>query len=377
MNRIERYLGGVIVAHTFLVLFILVVIMGFFEFISQLNRLSESYSFTDISLFTSLKLPMYFYELFPVALLIGMLMGLGRLASGSELTVIRVSGWSVGRIFYSVLKTTLILWVLMTAVGEWVAPASEAYAKKFRGEILQKGISIGDANGFWLKEPDRYIHVERVITTTELRGVTVYIKEDGELRRLITAPKAQHHDGEWTLYNSTEQLLTFTDNIIPQPVRQSVEEDEVDQSKMVSEMSWKQKNSVEQSFQFPLQPDVIESLNIDTRFMSVNDLYHYISFLKENDLEAVNYQLAFWRKIANPLVVLGMVAIVFPLIFGLQRQTNTGQRIFIGVLIGMGFHLFNQIFGNVSILYGFPPVVGAFLPALFMLAIASIALRKL
>lgn len=369
MNRIERYLGGVVVAHTLLVLFVLVVIMGFFEFISELSRLSDSYSLADISLFTGLKLPMYFYELFPVGLLIGMLMGLGRLASGSELTVIRVSGWSVGRIFYAVLKTTLLLWLLMTAVGEWIAPESEAHAKKFRGEILQKGISIGDANGFWLKEPDRYIHIDSIISTTELRGVTVYIKEGGELRHLITAPKAQHQGGEWVLHNSIEQRLGFIDHAVPPLIEQPAQ--------TVTTMSWQQQAVEKQSFQFPLQPDVIESLNINTRYMSVVDLYRYINFLKENDLEAVNYQLAFWRKIANPLVVLSMVAIVFPLIFGLQRQTNAGQRIFIGVLIGMGFHLFNQIFGNITILYGFAPVVGAFLPALFMLVVASSALRKL
>ena len=142
MSRIERYLGSVVVTHTLLVLFVLAVIMAFFEFISQLNRISEAFSLGAITLYTILKLPMYFYELFPVALLIGLLMGLGRLASQSELTVIRVSGWSVGRIFYGVLKTAFILWVFMTVIGEWVAPASEAYAKKFRGEILQDRKSV-------------------------------------------------------------------------------------------------------------------------------------------------------------------------------------------------------------------------------------------
>ena len=377
MSRIERYLGSVVVAHTLLVLFVLAVIMAFFEFISQLNRISEAFSLGAITLYTILKLPMYFYELFPVALLIGLLMGLGRLASQSELTVIRVSGWSVGRIFYGVLKTAFILWVFMTVIGEWVAPASEAYAKKFRGEILQQGISIGDANGFWLKEPDRYIHVERILSTTELLGVTIYVKEDGQLRHFIIAPKAKYGSGKWILFNSTEQQLTFKDYTVPELSVQSSLELQPASARTISTMDWQQKNIAEQSFQFPLKPEVIESLNINTRFMSVADLHRHIGFLKTNELEAADYQLAFWRKIANPLVVLSMVAIVFPLIFGLQRQSNAGQRIFLGVLIGMGFHLFNQIFGNVTILYGFAPVIGAFLPALLMLTIAFTAMRKL
>jgi len=372
MNRIERYLGRVVLVHAALVLFVLVVIMGFFEFISQLGRLSDVYGLGDITLYVLLRVPMYAFELFSVALLIGMLMGLGRMASQSELTVIRVSGWSVGRIFYAVLKTTLLLLLLMTFIGEFIAPASESYAKKFRGEILQKGISIGNESGLWLKEPDRFIHVERIISTTELQGVTIYLKQGENLSQLVSAPKAKYIDDEWVLLHGYQQDLTFT----PYPVP-NLENLNAALPETTTLLDWQSKTIERQAFQFPLQPDVIQSLNMDSRFMSVVDLYYYIQFLKENELGALDYQLAFWRKIANPLVIIGMVAIVFPLIFGLQRQANTGQRIFIGVLIGMGFHLFNQIFGNVSIIYGFPAVVGAFLPTAVLLLLAYYFVRKL
>lgn len=372
MNRIERYVGRVVLTHTALVLFVLVVIMAFFEFISQLRRLSDVYGLDDITLYVVLRMPMYAFELFSVALLIGLLMGLGRLASQSELTVIRVSGWSVGRILYAVFKTTLLLLLLMTFIGEFIAPASEAYAKKFRGEILQKGISIGNESSLWLKEPDRFIHVERIISTTELRGVTVYIKQGEHLSQLLNAPKAKYIDGEWVLLQGYEQNLSFKSYSVPDLQNLSAPP-----SQTTNVLDWQSKTIERQAFQFPLQPDVIESLNIDSRFMSVFDLYHYIQFLKENELDVLNYELAFWRKIANPLVIIGMVAIVFPLIFGLQRQANTGQRIFVGVLIGMGFHLFNQIFGNVTIIYGFPAMVGAFLPTAVLLLLAYYFVRKL
>ena len=369
MNRIERYLASVVVSHALLVLFVLTLIMGFFEFISQLGRLSDSYSLGSIVFFTLLRLPMYAYELFSVALLIGVLMGLSRLASQSELTVIRVSGWSVGRILYAILKVTVILLLLMAIIGEVLAPKTEAYAKKFRGEILQKSISVGNQNGLWLKEPNRYIHVERVISTEELQNITVYEKQDGDLTQRISAPNAKYLNGKWTLFNGLEQNLTFKSYAVDANSGTAFDN--------VALLDWQSKTFEHQVFSFPLDPDVIESLNIDSRFMNIMDLHLYIDFLKENELESVSYELDFWRKLANPLVAIGMVAIVFPLIFGLQRQINTGQRVFIGVLIGMGFHLFNQIFGNVSIIYGFPPVVGAFLPAMLMLMAAYLWIKKL
>ncbi|MBN2865033.1 MAG: LPS export ABC transporter permease LptG [Thiotrichales bacterium] len=372
MNRIERYLGSVVMMHTLLVLFVLVVIMAFFEFVSQLSRLSEVYGLSDITFYTVLRMPMFAFDLFSVALLIGMLMGLGRLASQSELTVIRVSGWSVSRIFYAVLKTALVLWLIMTFLGEIIAPASEAYANKYRGEILQKGISIGNETGFWLKEPDRFIHVDRIISTTELQGVSVYLKQGDDIKQLITAPKAKYIDDEWVLLHGNEQNLTFKS--VP---NQALQEQGLNSPGTITLLDWQSQSIERQAFQFPLKPEVIESLNIGSRFMSIVDLHYYIQFLNDNELEALNYELAFWRKLANPFVIIGMVAIVFPLIFGLQRQANTGQRIFVGILIGIGFHLFNQIFGNVSIIYGFPAVVGAFLPATILLMLSYYFIRKL
>ena len=368
MNRIERYLAGVVASNTLLVLFVLLTIMSFFELVAQLKRLSESYQFSDIVFYVLLRLPVLAYELFSVALLIGVLMGLSRLASQSELTVIRVSGWSVGRLFYAVLKVTLILWVLMVIVGEIIAPKTEAYAKKFRGEILQKSISMGNENGLWLKEPNRYIHVGRVISTTKLQNVTVYKKHKAWLTQRVFAPQAKYVDGQWILFNGFQQDMQFNEVAVKVPAEMDFQN--------IQQLDWQQTSFEQQTFRFPLDPEVIETLNIESRFMNIMDLYLYISFLKENGLESATYKLDFWRKLANPLVVIGMVAIVFPLIFGLQRQANTGQRVFVGILIGLGFHLFNQIFGKVSIIYGLPALAGAFFPALLMLLMAYLWMRK-
>lgn len=362
LNRIERYLGQVVLTHTLLVLLVLLIILGFSEFMIQLGKLEDDYTLSKGALYTLLKLPVYAYEIFPVALLIGTLMGLGSLANHSELTVLRVTGWSIGRVLRGVLKTALLMWVAVALLGEFVAPASETYAKQLRSEALHSGFSIGSGSRFWLKEPGRYIQVGRVVSSTELRKLAIYEQNNGEVTGLIQADRAVYGQGKWILTGVREQQLVF------EPVN--------GENQRLPLLHWQPSSQKSVAMDLPLTPKVLESLNIESRYMSIVDLHRYIGFLKENDLDSESYQLAFWRKLAMPFVVIGMIAIVFPLIFGSQRQVSIGQRVFVGILIGMGFHLVNQMFGNLSVVYQLPAIVGAFLPALLMLVASAIWLNR-
>lgn len=363
MNRIERYLGRVVISHTLLVLMVLLIILGFGEFMMQLGMLKADYTLVKGTLYSLLKLPVFGYEIFPIALLIGTLLGLGSLANHSELTVLRVTGWSIGRIFMAVLKSALLLWLLVAIIGEIVAPKAETYATKLRAESLQQNISLGDHSGFWMKDAERLIHVQRIVSVEEMHGLTVYELRSGQIVGVAQASRAVYRNGEWLMNNVRQQQLSFA---VMQFGEQPYESLNLNTQRLAS---WVQS--------FPLDPDLLDSLRVETRYMRLDDLYAYIGFLQQNNLDAAPYQLEFWRKLASPLVVMGMMALVFPLIFGSQRQVSMGQRIFVGILIGMGFHLINQIFGNLSVVYQVPAVLGAFVPSLLLLGIALILFKRL
>lgn len=363
MNRIERYLGRVVVSHTLLVLLVLLIILGFGEFMMQLGALKADYTLAKGTLYSLLKLPVFGYEIFPIALLIGTLLGLGSLANHAELTVLRVTGWSIGRIFIAVIKSALLLWLVVAIIGEIVAPKSEAYATKLKAESLQQNISLGDRSGFWMKDAERLIHVQRIVSAEEMRGLTVYELNAGQIVNVSQAGRAVYRNGEWLMHNVRQQQLNLTTLEFAGQSHMAL--------RLTSQqlVNWAQK--------FPVDADLLESLRVETRYMRLDDLYAYIGFLQENNLDAAPYQLEFWRKLASPLVVLGMMALVFPLIFGSQRQVSMGQRIFVGILIGMGFHLLNQIFGNLSVVYQLPAMLGAFFPSLLLLSIALVLFKRL
>ena len=66
--------------------------------------------------------PRYLYEILPISALIGAVIGLGALASNSELIVMRSVGISLWRIVGWVMRSALLLIVLSFALSEWVVP---------------------------------------------------------------------------------------------------------------------------------------------------------------------------------------------------------------------------------------------------------------
>lgn len=366
MNMIERYLGRVLINHTLMVLMVLLIILGFSEFMIQLGKLTEEYTLAKGTLYTLLKLPVYAYEIFPVALLIGALIGLGGLANHAELTVLRVTGWSISRVFVGVMKATLILWLLVAVMGEWLAPQSETLAKKMRGEALHQSFSIGSKDDFWMREGDRFIHVGQVVSEKQFYQVRIYEVENEQVRKVWSAEKADYKGGQWWLSGVVEASLEWQEH--PAPAAGFDPFKTLDYTQ----------NQLEQLVvELPISPTLLETLQVETRYMGIFDLYSYIGFLEANSLDAEPYKLAFWRKIAMPFVIIGMIGLVFPLIFGSQRQVSMGQRVFVGIIIGMSFHLLNQIFGNLSVVYQLPALFGAFLPSVVLVVVAFFLMKRL
>lgn len=364
MNIVERYLGRVLVSHSLLVLFVLLLILGFSELMMQLTRMSDSYTLGKIVIFTLLKLPVYGYDIFPIALLIGALMGLGGLANNGELTVLRVTGWSIMRIFWGVLKSVFLFWLVFALMGETLAPKAENYAQKLRAEALNQNVTIGSRADFWMKDESRFIHVARVISERQFQGVEIFLLNEGEIVKKLSAQSATYEgkngEGAWVLQGvKTVSLDWLASDFV---------------TERVPSLKWldvSEAVSKSQEVTFPVTPTMLQGLQIETRYMNLVDLVRYIGFLDDNGLDAESYNLAFWRKVVSPFALVAMIALVFPLIFGSQRQVSMGQRIFVGIVVGLGFHLLNQMIGNLTVVYHFASYLGATAPSLLLMAISG------
>ncbi|AHF01901.1 permease [Thiomicrospira aerophila AL3] len=366
MKKIEWYLAQQLVVHISLVMVVILIILGFSEFMNQVTNLREDYTLSKAAIFSLLKMVVFAYEVFPIALLIGTLLALGGLANRAELTVLRVTGWSVKRLYWAVIKVVLVLWLLMALVGEFLAPVSESYATQMRAESLNRSLSVGGREGFWLKEPSRVIQIERVVSPTHLRNITLYQLEDDQVVSWIQAPNASFiSDDTWQLDQAWSHSLSWQDRA-----------DLPHTHGLASSMVWDKQLLTDATMPLPIGADLIQKLQLDPRYMRFDELQRYINFLTENELDAHVYKLAYWQKWSVPITVMAMIALVLPLVLGSTRSVSMGQRIFVGSLIGLSFYLLNQFVGNMSVVYQFSAIVGAFLPSVMLLVVAVLALKR-
>jgi lipopolysaccharide export system permease protein len=352
MNILDRYIARVVISGTLMVLLVLGALLAFVDFVGEIGEVGKGhYGLFDALLYVILSLPKRMYELFPTAVLLGSLLSLGGLASNSELTVMRASGISITRFVVSVLQAGLLLAVFVALVGELVVPQSERQAQTIRATALKETITFGGQHGLWARDGLRYIRVGRVYPGFQLGDLSIYeLNESRQLVRVTHAASARYKDDTWQLRNIR---------------RSSIEGDQVQKQVLTSE-TWPSL----------FNPDLFNVVGIKPANMSAVDLYRYSDYLQDNELDSSHYRLAFWIKVLTPVSSMVMLLIALPFIFGSQRSGQSGGRIMIGLLLGIGFFLLNRTMNHIGQVYGLDPLFSAALPVVVVAVAGALALRR-
>src|ERR1700739_4925008 len=175
MNILDRYLYRTVLLYTAMAMAVLLTLGALFVFISQQGDIGVgSYSAGDAFLFTLLNVPQQAFELLPIGAMIGALMGLGNLASGSELVVTRASGVSVWRIAWPVGLAGLTLSLAMYAIGEYVAPPLAQFAKREKTTSKLADVSFAGTSSAWVKDGNLILRVQTGEVDQSFGGVSLY-----------------------------------------------------------------------------------------------------------------------------------------------------------------------------------------------------------
>ena len=136
MNILERYIGKSILTMIFAVLLAISGLIFIVKLVEEFKDVSKgSYDAVTATYYALLMLPSDIKEIIPVVVLIGGLLGLGNLASRSELVVMQASGFSRFRIGLAVMKTALPLIFLTMCVQ---LPKAAAQCWQLQGASGQK-----------------------------------------------------------------------------------------------------------------------------------------------------------------------------------------------------------------------------------------------
>ena len=151
-NKLSRYIGTNVLSAIAVSLIAIVGLDVVASIIDQMGDIKRNYQFVDVLVYSATKLPSTIYEYIPLASLIGCLVGLGMLATNSEVVVMRAAGVSLMRIVFLVFKPVVLFILLAALIGEYFSPYLDQLADSKR-EYLRKGESALDStSGFWAKE---------------------------------------------------------------------------------------------------------------------------------------------------------------------------------------------------------------------------------
>ncbi|MDB6096183.1 MAG: permease [Francisellaceae bacterium] len=354
MKIIDTYLGNNIIKAVLTVALALLGLELFFGFINEHKFIGRGNYFLKESLsYLLLTTPRRLYGIFPWASLIGSLIALGQLATNSELIVMRSCGISIARIAYSTLKAACILIMIVVMLGEGLAPFLENKAQSKRSFALSGGQVINTPYGLWMRQGKDFIYANNIVSKEELENVSQFkFDQVLQLKRINQANFAKLENKEWQLKDVhssiflPDVILNEKPNSIPLP------------------------NFVD--------PDVVKNTfakHLD--YLSLKSLKNIIEYRKNNDLNAQSYQLAFWKKIYQPIAILVMMFLAIPFIFGPLRSATMGFRMLAGILLSFVFLTLNGIFTSIGSVSQIPPYIAALIPSLVFLSLAAILMKRL
>ena len=350
MGKLDRYIGSSVFMAIIAVLGIILGLASLFAFIDEMGDVSDTYTLVDVLSFVLLTAPRRVYDMLPMAALIGCLIGLGSLASASELTIMRAAGVSIGRIVWAVMKPMLVLMLVGVLVGEYVAPATENMAQANRSLAQGGGEAQSAKHGLWHRQGDEFIHINSVQPNGLLYGVTRYrFDKERHMQSSSFARRATFDQDHWQLTDVTTTLFHG------------------DSTEVV--------NVPEERWDVALSPQLLSTVVMAPDSLSITGLWGYIHYLADQGLNNGRYWLAFWVKVLQPLVTAALVLMAISFIFGPLRSVTLGQRVFTGVLVGFTFRIAQDLLGPSSLVFGFSPLFAVLVPA-GMCALAGVWLLR-
>lgn len=350
MRIIDRYIGATVLRSAGIVALVAASLSIVSSFLGAADNFAAgSYTFLQLLALVLLKVPEHLHVVMPVIALLGALLGVGGLAAGSELVVIRASGVSTVRLGLSLARVGLVMAVITVMLSEWVVPVTARLAE--HGAIVGgKGIQTIDGS-LWFREGRRTVRVDRILTQQVLVGVSVYRHEpSGGLVSILRAETARFIQGEWVLLN----------------VRKSVFLEHRVRVRHHRRIVW----------HVDLRPSYLRLAVTEPKELSTLGLYRYSSYLRQNGVAADAYRLAMWRNIVRPFTVLVLTVFALPFAFGTLRGVGAGQRLLVGGLAGLVFFMINEIAVSSSHVYGLPPWLAASWPTALLAVITGVWLWR-
>lgn len=340
--------SGLIIAITMFLA--LPVIIGFIQQIHVVGR--GDFTMGSAVFYTMLTIPNIIFDYFPVSAVVGVVIGLGAMAANSELVVIQSAG--VSRLkMAGITIVTLLIWLLpMSLMGEFVVPPARLLAESYKSTKMNTDVGLGLNSGVWIRDGNVIFNATPIGNVYDIKNknivmsdVTVYeLDERLQVVKVSKAETARHKGNSWELKN-----LEVTEFVKSGVITQTIEN-----------KIWPSR----------IEPEILSITDARPKYLSIRNILKYKKFHQDKQDIPAKYDIALWSKYSYPIIVIATVLSGLPFLFGLLRSGGFGQRLLIGVMLGLVLFLFNKMLFNVGEVFLVHPFIVTTLPSTIIIFVS-------
>ncbi len=349
MKILDVYLARSVLVGVLVALLIICSIDWLGDLFYQAGRMNSGDKFSDVLMLTVLDIPHKLFEFSPSSMLIGALFSLGQFAASSELVAVGASGYSRFRVGVISCVAGLLITIVLTVIVEAYVPISDKISLAMK-QNEKENILLASDESYWVRDDNRFIRIGRAVSQDLLNDLAIYsFNKDGEIESVSEAKSAVRKLGLWSLNDYRSSV--FNNN------------------KVIAE------NVEIQSVSKLFLSSFLQSVSSDPFKMSMQRLYEYIYYLEDNHLDAREYKVALFKRMAMPFVGLAMLLLALPLVFRPRQLGGAGQRLLIGIVIALVVYIIVEVIANGVVVYQLSPVLVAFLPVIIILTCSIFAFK--
>jgi lipopolysaccharide export system permease protein len=352
MKILSRYLFKTIASSTLIVLLVFLGLDFFIQLMGEFKDVGDgNYTLWTAMSYVLMTMPNDLYTMFPMAGLLGALMGLGHLASNSELVVMRSSGMTLMQIVRVILGCILVFVLLVSLFYETIAPQLTHQAEIMRATARARGQAVATQYGVWVREGDSFFHFDAVKQDGTIEGLTRYQFDDTHHLTQVSYAASGAHQG-----NGWEVQSVHTTQIAADKTTATTE----------TKAWWPLK----------LDPIIVRIAAIEPNEMTLWRLRQVIHYQRQNELRSTDYVLNFWQRMLMPLMACVMMFLAIPFIFGPLRSATMGLRLVAGISLGFLFYILNQFAGKFFLFSQIPPIFAVLTPLLLFAVVGLVLLKR-
>ncbi len=383
MRTVRRLIYRSVASSATLVALAFAALAFFIDFVEESQDLGKNgYTVLD-ALWTCLLMQVrHIYDLMPIALLIGGILALSRMAQTSEFTILRTGGLGPWRALQLLAGLGLMSALLVAGIGNWAVPLAEQMLTQQHARFSsQQQLTLG-RGGTWLREKREVpgmgthtitVNVGSALSEGEFGLVRIFeFDARGQLTRRLSAASAKvdavRAAGEagamlpaegsvWRLQDVTDTRWLSHERLSQDAALAGLKV--IDERKTAS-MDWSSS----------LTPLVVSASVLPPESMSAFALWRYTRHLASNAQAAQRYEIQFWKKSFYPLVCLVMIALALPFAYLHARSGSMSLKIFGGIMLGISFVLINHISSHLGLLQNWQPWLAAAAPSLLYLLLS-------